>query len=359
MAHIKGYSLCKILAVVLSVLIAGQAHFAFAGRAQDETLEAKFEAAKALYFAEDYEGAKAGLEELAAALGRLEGSSVLKGKTYLLLGAAYEKLDAKEPAVNSYCRAKEILGAGKTIEGLDLEELKYYQEPCRVVTGRTAARKGGGFLGKALGIVLFVGAVAGLVWWLFFSKNAPLKATGEYTSVTVQVDVTYKGKNSFGTRTLAFDGVEQLNEGFSYAQPASPCNPPDEFPTCDDATQSEFHSFLVETDGKSLEMIQMYLGWDYFDRTLPCCKVLCADWTLTVVEYEYESGKKDPGSPNIVGIENLELDFNNDCVPDPVVFPNEYVHDCTTQATLTFQAPSAGAKVKKTFTAHQTFKHSN
>jgi len=355
--HIKGYSLCKILAVVLSVLIAGQAHFAFAGRAQDETPEARFEAAKALYFGEDYEGAKAELEKLVADLGSLEGFDVLKGKTYLLLGATYEKLNAKEPAVNSYCRAKEILGAGKTIEGLDLGNLKYYQEPCRVVAGRTAPRKGGGFLGKALGIVLFIGAVAGLVWWLFFSKNAPLKATGEYTSVTVQVDVTYKGMNSLGRRTLAFDGVEQLDEDFLYTQPAEPCDLPDNPPDCDNATQSEFHSFLVETDGKSLEMIQRYIDWDYYDRSPGSCKLLCSDWTFTVVDYKWESGKKDPGSPNIEGIENLELD-RSDCEPDLIDFPAA-VHTCTTQATLTFQAPAAGAKVKKTFTAHHTLKHSN
>lgn len=458
MAHIKCYSLCKVLAIVLSVLIAGQAHFAVAGAGQEETpgaafnaakaaylsggyeaardglaklaeetaeteenrvflgnvylllaaseeklgdaeparkhylkakellgegkavvegvsfvglgvygqvfavqddslaLRSSFERAKRLYFDEDYEGAKLELEKLMNALAPLQGWEVLKGHTFLLLGASYEKLKYKELAVKYYCRAKEILGAGKTFEGLDLKKLKYYKEACGAVAARTARRGGSSFLGRALGTLLTLAALGGLVWWLFFSKNAPLKATGEYTSVTVQVDVTYKGMNSKGTRTLAFDGVEQLNEDFLYTQPAEPCDP-DNPPDCDNATQSESHSFLVETDGKSLEMIQRYINWDYYSRSAPACKVLCADWTFTVVGYKYESGKKDPGSPNIEGIENLELD-RSDCDPDLIDNPTE-VHTCTTQATLTFQAPGAGAKVKKTFTAHQTLKHSN
>jgi Flp pilus assembly protein TadD len=290
LAHFKGYSLCKVLAVVLSVLIAGQAHFAISGRSQEETPGAKFEAARAayldgkyegardvlaglaantaeteenrtflggvylllaaseenlgqaeearkhyakahellgekeasvagvnfgglglyleffapkvrkdqaavlnerlagaknLFFSGDFEGAKAEAEKLAAEFASLEGFDVIKGETYLLLGAAHEKLKYKELAVKYYCRAKEILGANRTFAGLELKKLKYYKEECRAVAGRTAARRGGGFLGKALGTLLFLGALGGLVWYLFFSPNAPLKKkaeTYEFTS---------------------------------------------------------------------------------------------------------------------------------------------------------------------------------
>ena len=241
MAHIKGYSVCKFLAIVLSILIAGQAHFAISGRTQEATpgerfnaarldyingqyeaakenlsalaeetpeteenrgflgnvylllaaseeslgeleaarkhylkakellgereakiegvsfvslglflevfaapgekdeaaaLKARFEKAKKLCFAENYEGAKLELEKLMNAFASLQGWEVFKGETFLLLGACYEKLKYKELAVKYYCRAKEILGVGKTIEGLELKKLKYYKEECGVVAGR-------------------------------------------------------------------------------------------------------------------------------------------------------------------------------------------------------------------------------
>lgn len=262
MSDFKGYSICKFLAIVLSILIAGQIHFAFS--AQEETPEAKFKAAKAefangnyeaakailtgltqavaeneqnkiflgytylllgaseemlkddaaasvhyqkakellaereaaveglsfsslniylsifaapqareeaaalqaqseeakkKYFAEDYEGAKLALEQLVSTFAALEGWDVLKGETYLLLGATYEKLKYKELAVKYYCKAKEILGVGKTIAGLELKKLKYYKEECRPVAGQQGAKKGS-FLGKALGIILGVGLLA-------------------------------------------------------------------------------------------------------------------------------------------------------------------------------------------------------
>ncbi len=202
MAHIKGYSLCKILAVVLSILIAGQAHFVLAGRNQEETqaakdqaavLEEQFENAKNLYFAEKYEEAKVELEKIMNAFASLEGYELLKGRTYLLLGASYEKLKYKELAIKYYCRAKEILGVGKTIEGLELKKLKYYKADCAAMTGRATGRRSGSFIGKALGTLLFIGALGGLVWYLFFSPNAPFKKKSEtYTFRSVCFSTFWK-----------------------------------------------------------------------------------------------------------------------------------------------------------------------
>ncbi|MBM3296248.1 MAG: hypothetical protein FJY83_01475 [Candidatus Aminicenantes bacterium] len=322
MAHIKCYSLCKVLAIVLSVLIAGQAHFAVAGAGQEETpgaafnaakaaylsggyeaardglaklaeemaeteenrvflgnvylllaaseeklgdaesarkhylkakellgegkavvegvsfvglgvygqvfavqddslaLRSSFERAKRLYFDEDYEGAKLELEKLMNALAPLQGWEVLKGHTFLLLGASYEKLKYKELAVKYYCRAKEILGAGKTFEGLDLKKLKYYKEACGAVAARTAGRGGSSFLGRALGTLLTLAALGGLVWYLFFSPNAPLKKKTEtyvFKSSCFSTLWTWEAKAEFtepgGVVSLTPNEAPQPSEG--------------------------------------------------------------------------------------------------------------------------------------------------
>ena len=95
-------------------------------KARDEAaaLNAQFEEAKKKFFAEDYEGARLELEKLMSTFAALEGWEILKGETYLLLGATYEKLKYKELSVKYYCKAKEILGVGKTIAGLELKKLK-------------------------------------------------------------------------------------------------------------------------------------------------------------------------------------------------------------------------------------------
>jgi len=445
LSEIKGYSICKFLAIVLSILIAGQIHFAFS--AQEETPEAKFKAAVAEYangnygsartiltgltqaveeneqnkiflgntylllgaseemlkeneaasahylkakellaereavieglsfssldiylgvfatqqsrdeaaalnaqfeeakkkfFAEDYEGALLDLEKLISTFAALEGWEILKGETYLLLGATYEKLKYKELAVKYYCKAKEILGVGKTIAGLELKKLKYYKEECRAVAGRTGAKKGS-FLGKALGFLLGVGILGGLVWYLFFSPNAPFKPKGAYTSITVKMDVTFKGRNSKGSRSLLMNGETKLDEPFVYPQD-------DPYPgvsDCSGATKSESYSWTVETDGKSLDIIQRYINWDYYVCGGSCAKILCADWNFSIVSYKWESGKKDPGSPIVEGTSELDWDIS-DCTGGP------YVHNCEITAHLTFKAPAAGQQVQKVYSVQQS-----
>ena len=128
------------------------------------------------YLAGDYEGSKVILERLVSIVDTLDGFESLRGETYLVLGAAYEALKYKELAIKYYCKAKEILGINVTVDGIRLSKQRWYKSKCP--TGAAAAkvavrkrRGGGGFIGFILGL----GILAGLVWYLLFSKNAPLK----------------------------------------------------------------------------------------------------------------------------------------------------------------------------------------
>jgi tetratricopeptide (TPR) repeat protein len=345
-AAIEGLSFSS-LNIYLSVFAAPKA------RDEAAALQAQFEEAKKKYFAEDYEGAKLALEQLVSTFAALEGWDVLRGETYLLLGATYEKLKYKELAVKYYCKAKEILGVGKTIAGLELKKLKYYKEECRPVAGQQGARKGS-FLGKALGIILAVGLLGGAIWYLFFSPNAPLKKKttppkGAYTSITVKVDVTFKGLNSKTYHTVDLDGVQQLSEHVIYSQPvANPgaCSAENECPT---ATASQSYSWTVDTDGKSLDVLLKYIDWEYYSCGLTCCKILCTNWSFSIVSYKWESGKSDPGSPSIEGTDQLQLDFVNDCIET-----STNIHTCTTTAHLTFKAPATGQQSQKVYSVSQS-----
>jgi tetratricopeptide (TPR) repeat protein len=219
MNDIKTWTIAKILAVVLCVLIAAEAQWALAGQAQQaDPLTAQFNAAKAEYFAGKYEDAKIILEKLIAELGRIDGYDTLKGSTYLLAGATYEKLKLKEPSVKYYCRAKEILGQDKTFEGLDLRTLKWYKEICPgaagIIAPESAAprprRSGGGFIWTIIGL----GVIAGLIWYLFFSKNAPFKKAEEEAVTTFsstcyttlwKFSISSEWSGSAGTVTLTPD----------------------------------------------------------------------------------------------------------------------------------------------------------
>jgi len=130
----------------------------------------------AAYFARDYESTKIILENLVAEVETLRGWESFKGETYLLLGAAYEKLKYKELSIKYFCKAKAILGVGKTIPGLELNKLRYYKVKCKGVAGVVVApRKRGGGFGKLIGTLLGLAILGGIVWYLFINKNSPLK----------------------------------------------------------------------------------------------------------------------------------------------------------------------------------------
>ncbi len=140
----------------------------------------QFEEGHAAYLAGDYEGAKVIMENQIAVIDRLEGFDSLKGESYLLKGAIYEELKYKELAIKYFCLAIDILGLGKTIDGLVLRKYRYYGTKwCKgaaagAVAGRAVVRDrrgGGGFIGFLLGLAV----LGGLIWYLFINKNSPLK----------------------------------------------------------------------------------------------------------------------------------------------------------------------------------------
>jgi hypothetical protein len=192
----------------------------FAGAQGVDMLVVQFNNAKGTYFREKYEDAKNLIEKLITQLGGIDGRDTLKGQTYLLAGAIYEKLDLKDLSVRYYCRAKAILGVGKTFEGLDLRKLKWYDEPCPGAAGAVVTQsvsRGSGSIGRFLGFILGIGLLAGLVWYLFFSKNAPFKKKTEETETQTttfssvcyttywkfSISSTWEG--SLGTVTLSPD----------------------------------------------------------------------------------------------------------------------------------------------------------
>jgi hypothetical protein len=189
MSSMKRWTLSKVVAIFLCLFIAGEAHYLLA--AQDpvqavDPLEAQFQAARTAYFAEKYEEAKTVLEKLIGDLGAIDGRDTFKGTTFLLAGATYEKLKFKELAIKYFCKAKAILGEDKTIEGLELKKLKYYLEDCTSgagsIAGAAQAAPKRGFFGSLLGTLLFLAVGAGVVWYLFFSPNAPFKKKSDSSS---------------------------------------------------------------------------------------------------------------------------------------------------------------------------------
>jgi hypothetical protein len=345
MKDFRTWTVCKFLAVVLCLLIAAEASFALP-RSQDQAdpLMDRFQNAKSLYFAEKYEEAKTVLETLITDLGAIEGRDTLKGQTYLLAGATYEKLKFKELAVKYYCRAKSLLGEGMTIQGLELKKLKYYSEDCAgggaALGAASTGSSGGGGVMKVLGTLLFLAIAGGVVWYLFFSKNGPLRPKGSYTKVVGHFDVTYRGFNSTGLRRLTLNGTKVLEESFSYSQD---CN---DTTQCAAAVSSQTYSYPVTVSGGSFGVSSEYYGWDFNSFIVGTnYKKLCADFTFTVDSYEYKDGR-DPGSPQVEGLGALTMDINANCTPR-----STRITDCLKTVTITFSVPANAATAAKVFSA--------
>jgi hypothetical protein len=225
MAAIKRWSLCKFFAVLICLVIAAEAHIALAYQNPADPLDAGFQAARTAYFAQKYEDAKVILEKLIADLEVIEGREPFKGAVYILAGANYEKLDFKESAVKYYCRAKAILGEGKTIEGIDLKNLKYYGESCTGTSGAVAgierSGSGGSFFSSFFRVLLFTAVISGAIYALFFAPWAPFKkkssssssssGTSTFTSACFRtdwrVDVQSTWDGASGTISFTPDSV--------------------------------------------------------------------------------------------------------------------------------------------------------
>lgn len=312
---------------------------------QTDELVGAYNQARIGYFAGATEAAKVTLESLITSLGAIEGRDTFKGQVYLLAGAVYEAQQFRELAIKYYCRAKAILGEGTTIEGLELKDLAYYGEPCgtAAVAGtavKTSGRKRG-FFGGLIGTLLGLAIIGGLVWYLFFSKNAPLGKKGKYTKITFRLDVTYKGFNSRGHRRLKIGGETKNDEDFIYPQMINQETP------CSAATKSESHSYTHTIASDSVVMNQDWIDWDYntFNPSAVNWKKLCADYTITIVSYEYEKGR-DPGKPSASGVEGLQISSIGDCTEKSV-----RVHDCFRTATISFSPPADASAVRQASSA--------
>ena len=134
MPNLKGSFICKAVALILCIFLAFEVSYIQAYQATDQ-MNQQFNSAKEAYFADDFEGAKTTLESLVSSIAQLEGMDSFKGEVYLLLGAAYEKLEFNNLAIKYFCLAKDILGEGKSIEGLDLNSLTLYWTQCQTANG--------------------------------------------------------------------------------------------------------------------------------------------------------------------------------------------------------------------------------
>lgn len=194
---------------------------------ETDDLTLKFNRVKEAYFSNNLDYARGLLETLLADLGRAEGVPGLKGRTYLLAGAIYEALKSKDLAVKYYCLAKTLLGEGTSFEGLKLQSLVYYGERCGApaaaiagpVTAAPARGRGSRLMGTILKSILISAAVSGLIYYLFFSKNAPLgknNGNGGFSSSCFStfwkfsVEGTWFGTQ--GTITLTPDAYPNPNE---------------------------------------------------------------------------------------------------------------------------------------------------
>ncbi len=120
--------LFKSVALVLAFLI-GLPAPALLAQAPDR-LQQNYDLARQAYFDGHLVLARELLEELLPQLFEADDRGRLAGEASLLAGAVYEGLELKAEALFNYCQAKEILGSGRTIDGLDLESLSWYAEPC-------------------------------------------------------------------------------------------------------------------------------------------------------------------------------------------------------------------------------------
>jgi tetratricopeptide (TPR) repeat protein len=118
----------------MCVFLTFEVHYISAYQTSEELAEL-FNKAKKAFIMADYMTAKGILELLKVWLSKEKEKELLKGKTYLLLGATYEKLRYYNFAIKYYCMAKNTLGEGESIQGLDLAALISYRTPCETKSG--------------------------------------------------------------------------------------------------------------------------------------------------------------------------------------------------------------------------------
>ena len=246
------------------------------------------------------------------------GKDVFKGQTYLLAGATYEKLKYKQLSIKYYCKAKQILGKGRSFPGLVLKALKWYKKNCPGYVAMPGKRKkkGGGFLGVLLGL-----AILGGVAYLVLKKSKETKkeeGVGEYSKIDITFKVRISAKKVKRRDVWKLDGIIKKDVTNIFNQ------------TCNTNTDKSSY-----TTWKEYEIVKSATGLGTFkllhriyktDLDPHCWNMFIADWSATV-SYEFTGGR-DPGIP-VVDINFPEPDQTNGWVDE---------------TTCTIQMPTARRK---------------
>ena len=182
-----------------------------------------------------------------------------------------------------------------------------------------------------------------LVFTIFLSQCKTIddiidsKDYGAYTSITIQFSVSFRGLNSIGHRTVSVHDVEYVDENFTYSKKYSTS---DEY-VCENADVDKTHTFQVTLNVTSFKIALAYNDWDYYGYVNNAVnyKLLCSEWTASIVGYTYTNGKDDPGTPLVNGLDKLQLDLDNHCT-------GTRVHDCLTEADITITRNTSGNDVQ-------------
>lgn len=177
----------------------------------------------------------------------------------------------------------------------------------------------------------------------------PEKDYGAYTSVTLQFTVTFKGLNSTGQRKVKVNDGTYINEGFVYTRKYSDSADI----ICENAETDKTHTFQVTVNATDFKIILSYTDWAYhgFVNNGTNYKLLCSEWSASIVSYTYTDGKDDPGTPLVSGLDSLALNIDNHCT-------GTIVHDCQTEADISISRNTAasGNQTASAFTTTSNFK---
>lgn len=195
MAAFPRYFSVKSVACLLVLLLAfqGSEHLL----SQSDPLNEAFLSAFRDYSENNLLSAQEQLQALVVKTANQKDLRDLRGRSLLLLGAVYEKQEKKKEAVVCYCDAKEILGKDVTFEGLNLDDLLFYDEPCpenagiKAVAAAKKHRGGGKFLMTLLGLAALAG-IGYLVYTKVIKKDDKEDDDGDDHDNSINYETQYR-----------------------------------------------------------------------------------------------------------------------------------------------------------------------
>ena len=158
------------------------------------------------------------------------------------------------------------------------------------------------------------------------------KDFGQYTSITFQIIATYGGVNSEGIHKLSINN-NVLNNAYFVFDTTSGCDE-----SCSGAIYENPITLTATINATTCTATQQYIDWIYwkYNNNSNNCKCLVTSYQASIIDYTFEEGKDDPGTPIINGLDQLET-FEN-CT-------GTFSTDCETSVTLNFSSPNqSGAK---------------